>query len=255
MNDDKILLYQPTRKARMKKSAFYGVAVFSRMLALCSDYYARSIKKPLDVATTDSYINIFWRSQFESSFTSLYVTGRDKLKDGETYVFMSNHESWMDIPAIFGAVPQSLRMVSKAGLMKVPVLGHAMTSAGFIAVDRKNRSTAIRQLETAKVRLRGGISIWIAPEGTRTRSGVIGPFKKGGFYLARELEMPIVPVFIEGARDVMPADGIAVYPNRSITVHFCEPISREEILSMDSLGVMQLARSRIIDKQQECLRG
>jgi 1-acyl-sn-glycerol-3-phosphate acyltransferase len=251
--EDKILIFKPSKKALFKKSPHYTLPIFARAMAVVTAFLARSMSSLVDASTTDKYIDEFWRVQFESSRTRLYVTGREKFERGETYVVMSNHESWMDIPALFGAVPPSLRMVSKIGLMQVPILGRAMANGGFIFVDRKNRSRAIRQLERAKERLAEGISVWIAPEGTRSRDGTIGPFKKGGFYLARELNKPILPVFIEGAREVMPPDGLWVRPNRSITVHFCDPIPAIEIGTLDTNTLVHMVRERIIAKQRECL--
>jgi 1-acyl-sn-glycerol-3-phosphate acyltransferase len=248
------LLYKPKSQGAFNKSPWYAVPIFFKTMALCVDFLIHSVKNRPDAATTDDYLHAFWRLHFASSHTSLYATGREYLQPGETYVFMSNHESWMDIPAIFGAVPSSLRMVAKAGIMKVPILGHAMENAGFIAIDRRNRKRAIRQLEEAKKRLSEGISIWIAPEGTRTRTGTIGAFKKGGFYLARELSKPIAPVFIEGAADVMPADSVMVKPNQSITVHFCKPVTAEEVKTLPPNQLVDLVRTRIIEKQRGCGR-
>jgi 1-acyl-sn-glycerol-3-phosphate acyltransferase len=250
--ENKELIFSPHRRGYFKKSPFYALPMFGKTILLCTKYLARSIGRPADIAMTDEYINLFWRTHFEESFTSLYRTGHDQLTIGKTYIFMSNHESWMDIPAMFGAVPGSLRMISKVGLMKIPILGHAMVHAGFIAINRKNRSCAIKQLDEAKKRLKEGISIWIAPEGTRTRDGVIGPFKKGGFYLARELGMSIVPVFIEGAGLVMPADSMMIKTNQSITVHFCTPINEEDVNQMMMPELIVNVRESIINKQREC---
>jgi 1-acyl-sn-glycerol-3-phosphate acyltransferase len=250
---EKILIFEPRGRGYFVKSPLYAMPIIGKVIALSAKYVARSLLKPMDVATTDLYIEKFWRLHFEESYTALYVTGREYLAKDEIYIFMSNHGSWMDIPAMFGAVPMSLRMVSKAGLMKVPIFGHAMANAGFIAVDRTNRSRAIKQLDEAKRRLREGVSIWIAPEGTRARDDVIKPFKKGGFYLAKDLLMPIVPVYIEGASDVMPADGITIKPNKNITVHFCKPVPADLIMAMPLLDVMNKVRTAIIDKQEECL--
>ncbi len=243
------LLFKPDKKGIFNKSPIYTVLLFSKILAHCTKFVSEAMQNRADVKLTDEYIDRFWRINFEETKTSLYVTGRELLKASETYVFMSNHESWMDIPAVFGAVPSSLRMVAKLGLMKIPIFGRALNSGGFIFVDRKNRARAIRQLEIAKERLNDGISIWIAPEGTRSRKKEIGSFKKGGFYLASQLQRPIVPVYIEGAFEVMPPDSPYVYPNRAITVHFCEPIETVGY-GKDNLDELVLkVRNAIIQKK------
>lgn len=249
--NEKTLLFKPDAEGRLKKSALYAVPIFGKMLTLCSDYLMKSVGKSIDRKVTDDYLDMFWKMHFQHSFTSLYATGQNVLTPGETYVFMSNHESWMDIPAMFGAAPKSLRMVSKAGLMKVPILGHAMHTAGFVAIDRQNRSKAIKQLDEARKRLDEGISIWIAPEGTRSRNGMIGSFKKGGFYLAKQLKKSIGPVFIEGAAKVMAPDSVAVKPNQSITVHFCRPVTPEEFEDLTSSQLADRVREIILAKQRE----
>lgn len=248
----KTLIYKSERTARFKKSAIYALPIVGRVFSLCSQYLLHSMRKRLPTATTDAYLERFWRLHFEETCSSLYVTGQEELTPNQTYVFMSNHESWLDIPAMFGAVPTSLRMVSKIGLMQIPVLGHAMTNAGFIAVDRKNRSRAIRQLDYAKRHLAEGVSIWIAPEGTRSRDGTIGAFKKGGFYLAKELNMPIAPVYIEGTAKIMSADSLVVHPNQDITVHFCKPVSVDEVAHLSNAELVTMVRERIIEKQNSC---
>lgn len=184
----KMLVYKPKNEGFFKKSSLYGLAMLAKIIGISTRYLFEVAKGKADVPTTDRYIKEFFELHFATCHARLYVTGLENLDHDETYIFMSNHESWMDIPAIFGAVPHSIRMVSKAGLMKVPIFGHAMTNAGFIAIDRQDRNKAIKQLDVAKDRLSDGISIWLAPEGTRTRDGSIAPFKKGGFYLARSLK-------------------------------------------------------------------
>jgi 1-acyl-sn-glycerol-3-phosphate acyltransferase len=249
--DDKIVIFEPEHPAMFKKSPLYGLAMFGRAFFLCSGYFARAVARLTDVAVTDDYIKMLWKSQFQNAHCALYVKGRQELGSGQTYIFMSNHESWLDIPAMFAAVPTSLRMVSKAGIMKIPIVGRAMDSAGFIAIDRNNRSRAIKQLELAKDRLKSGISIWMAPEGTRSRDGEIGLFKKGGFHLARSLGVPIVPVYIEGARNVMPADGLSVNTNRSITVHFCRPVETANLERADTDRLIEQVRAAILAKKEQ----
>ncbi len=249
--NETVLLFKPQYPAKFATSSWYGLSMFTKTFGLCSRYLASALAGHTDVKNTDAYIKAFWQLQFEETCTTLYVKGRGLLKANETYVFMSNHESWLDIPAMFAAVPTSLRMVAKAGIMSIPIVGRAMEKAGFIAVDRSNRSKAIRQLDLAKERLKDGISIWMAPEGTRSRSGEIASFKKGGFHLAVSLGLDIVPVYIEGARDVMPADSLAVHTNRSITVHFCDPVSTKGIQKSDMNQLVERVRTAILAKKEQ----
>jgi 1-acyl-sn-glycerol-3-phosphate acyltransferase len=154
----------------------------------------------------------------------LVVRGREHMVPNETYVVMSNHQSHYDVPVLFHVVGKNLRMVAKQELFRVPLFGTAMREAGFISVDRKNRESAIRSLEEAKPLLRGGTHIWIAPEGTRTVDGRIGPFKKGGFVLAEHLALRILPVTISGTRDALPSRAALTSPNALVKLTFHRPI-------------------------------
>ena len=111
----------------------------------------------------------------------LEVVGRENLGTrGEAFLVMSNHQSLYDVPVIFHVLGGNLRMITKTELFKVPVFGPAMKHAGFISIDRSNRERAMKSLEIAKEKIAGGLNVWIAPEGTRSKTGALLPFKKGG---------------------------------------------------------------------------
>ena len=136
----------------------------------------------------------------------LDVVGRDHAAPGASYVVMSNHTSLLDVPAIFLALPGPVRMIAKSDIRRIPVFGKAMDTMGHVFVDRGDRLRAVQQLEAAKDRLARGVSVWISPEGTRSRDGALGPFKKGGFHLAQQLGVPILPLWIEGASAIVAPD-------------------------------------------------
>jgi len=171
----------------------------------------------------------------------LTVVGREHLGRGETFVVMSNHQSHYDVPVLFHVIGSNLRMVAKHELFKIPVFGRAMQEAGFISVDRKNRESAIRSLELAKPMLRGGTHLWIAPEGTRSLDGRLGPFKKGGFVLAKELELRVLPVTISGTRNALPSHGARTSPGERVTVTFHAPIPS----TLERADLMQQVRDAI----------
>jgi len=145
------------------------------------------------------------------------VTGRERLPRNEAFVVMSNHQSHYDIPVLFQALGIPLRMVAKKELFRIPVMSQAMRAAGFVELDRTNRTSAIRTLSEARSRLDQAISIWIAPEGTRSKTGRLSSFKKGGFHLAVQAGMRILPVAIDGTRFALPAGGLTV--TRGATAH------------------------------------
>ncbi len=136
---------------------------------------------------------------------TLDIRGREHLEPYGPMVIMSNHQSLYDIPSILVGLPPSVRMVAKSELFRIPIWGRAMAAAGFIEIDRKNRDRARASLRLARKRLEDGVQVWIAPEGTRSPDGKLLPFKKGGFVLAAEMEIPILPITINGTREVLPA--------------------------------------------------
>jgi 1-acyl-sn-glycerol-3-phosphate acyltransferase len=126
------------------------------------------------------------------------------------HIFVMNHQSMLDIPCAFAALPVNIRFVAKQVLKYVPFLGWYMWLTGMIFVDRSNRTKALRSLALAGARIRGGANILAYPEGTRSRDGAILPFKKGPFVLALEAGVPIIPVAIEGSGRVLPSDGFRI---------------------------------------------
>lgn len=153
--------------------------------------------------------------------TALHVSGHEHIPETPCVV-MSNHQSYADIPLIYGALPQHicLRMVAKQELFYVPLWGRAMRDSGFIPIVRSDRKRAIQSLAIAKEQLARGTYIWIAPEGTRSRNGELGPLKKGGFILARDTGVPILPVTISGADAVMPPNGWRLFTGKSVRIAF-----------------------------------
>lgn len=120
------------------------------------------------------------------------------------YILMSNHSSLYDIPLIFLTLPGSIRMVAKSELRKIPVFGKAMAMHEFVFIHRGNREQALKDLEATKKNMQNGIIPWMAPEGTRSRTGKMLPFKKGGFMLALQTDAIIIPIGIRGIHDVLP---------------------------------------------------
>jgi 1-acyl-sn-glycerol-3-phosphate acyltransferase len=144
------------------------------------------------------------------------------------YVVMSNHQSHYDIPVLFRVVRGRMRMVTKKELFKFPVFGKAMRDAGFIEIDRTDRQSAIASLRTAAEQLRSGTHVWIAPEGTRSKDGTIGTLKKGGFVLARDTGLPILPIAIRGTIDVLPRGTTRTRLGQRVDVTLGTPIETQD---------------------------
>jgi 1-acyl-sn-glycerol-3-phosphate acyltransferase len=118
-------------------------------------------------------------------------------------LFISNHQSNVDPPVLFRVLHRQLRFVYKAELQAIPILARAFNMAGFIPIERQNRERAMAVLEQGAAALRAGTSFLMFPEGTRSRTGQLLPFKKGGFVMALKAQAPIVPVAVSGARAAM----------------------------------------------------
>ncbi len=159
---------------------------------------------------------------------SLEVRGRANVPLDEAFVVMANHQSFYDIPAVILAVPGPMTFVAKAELFRVPVFGRAMETAGIVRVDRKDRAQSVASLHSAVRQIQNGRHIYIAPEGTRSASGQLGPFKSGGFRMALEAGARILPVAIDGTRNVLPARKLMVHTGHHVTVTICPPIDPKE---------------------------
>ncbi len=157
-------------------------------------------------------------------FVRVRREGGERVPRDRPVVFMANHESWLDIPALLATIPVQVRFLAKKSLFAWPFFGWAIASMGFIPVDRENRRTAIRSFEDAASRIRSGRSVLIFPEETRTTTDELLPFQRGGFLIALKAGIPIVPVGLDGPRRCMPKHSYLVRPGR-ITVRFGDPIT------------------------------
>ena len=140
------------------------------------------------------------------------VAGRENIPLGTAVVFCANHESNVDPPVLFQALHPQLHILYKAELRSVPLMRTVLDVGGFVAVDRRDREQAMRSLEQGAASLRAGNPFLIFPEGTRSRTGSLLPFKKGGFIMAIKAGVPIVPVAIAGGRDAMRKGSAFVRP-------------------------------------------
>lgn len=179
----------------------------------------------LTVETCDERLDSWSRAIVNYAKIELSVVGKELAPADEAFVVMSNHQSLYDIPVLFQALQRRVRMVAKSELFKVPIWAGAMRNAGFVELDRKNRVAAMRSLERARQAIQDGTSIWIAPEGTRSPTGALGDFKKGGFHLASATRARILPVTIDGTRNVLTAKGKVVHDHQQVRVIVHPPIA------------------------------
>jgi len=166
-----------------------------------------------------------WWSRFNSFITPMRVEvlGRENIERKQSYIVVSNHQSLYDIFLLFGWLGIDIKWVIKKELRSFPVFGYAAEKGGNILIDRSNPKEAYESLERARQKTRDGTSIMILPEGTRSRSGQLGEFKKGAFWLAQHLDLPILPVTLKNTRNILPPDTLDLYPGRA-TLIIHEPV-------------------------------
>ncbi|MGB7926072.1 MAG: lysophospholipid acyltransferase family protein [Pyrinomonadaceae bacterium] len=131
------------------------------------------------------------------------VRGKELLDPRRTYVFISNHRSYLDTATLFGHLGRRIGILAKKELLKVPILGYGMGYVNIMAIDRSNRARAIETVQAATERIRSGVSFGVFAEGTRARPGKMLPFKKGAFYMAIEAGVPVVPVAMKNTDNLM----------------------------------------------------
>jgi 1-acyl-sn-glycerol-3-phosphate acyltransferase len=194
--------------AAQSKSLLLSVAAMYETFLISFPTVVDGALRRVDKDVCDARLDGWSKKIVAHAQMEVEVVGRENLIPGQTYLVMSNHQSHYDIPVMFYVIGPNLRMITKTELFRVPIWGPAMRESGFIAIDRSNRHRALESLEIAKQKLASGVHIWIAPEGTRSRTGELLPFKKGGFALSLEAGLPILPVAIKGTRDALRADGV-----------------------------------------------
>src|SRR6476469_1534652 len=162
----------------------------------------------------------------------LEIEGLEKIDPNGSYVFASNHVSYMDTPVVLGHIPVQFRFLAKKGLFSVPFLGYHLKRAGHIAVPRENPREALKAMaEAGRVIRERGISVLIFPEGGRSLQG-LKPFKEGAAYIALNAGVPVVPVALKGTLQVLPMHSLNVRPGR-VVMRIGDPIPTENLTLKD----------------------
>lgn len=170
-----------------------------------------------------------------------------KPKHGTATIIMCNHASLYDIPLSLKVFPdKSVRMLSKKEIANIPIMGKGMIAAEFPTIDRENRRQAIKDLERVKTMLEDDIVMWIAPEGTRSKDGKLGEFKKGAFITAISTKANIIPIAIVGANNILPARSKSFNLNQTVEIH----IGKEIDTSQYSLSQKEELLKRVYNEMQ-----
>ncbi|MFZ7125919.1 MAG: lysophospholipid acyltransferase family protein [Desulfobacterales bacterium] len=227
----------------------YAFLVFAPLLGLSTLFFGTLtvvLLFFLPPSTVSRICGKTW-ARFNSRITPIWVRvyGREHMVPGQSYVIVSNHQSHYDIFVLYGWLDVDFRWVMKQELRKVPFIGIACHRLGHIFIDRGNRTAAMASIEAAKQRITGGTSVLFFPEGTRSRSGRLRPFKKGAFMMALDLQVPILPVSIAGTRSILPADTIDLFPGK-VDMRIHPPIPTAGF-GVDSIQELMERTRRAID--------
>lgn len=171
--------------------------------------------------------------------------GLSRVDRNAPYVFMSNHASHVDSLALAVSIPHPLHWVFKKELSKIPVFGWVLLSLGQIMVDRRSAAQSRTALSSAAAALKGNNSVLIYVEGTRSKDGKLQPLKKGGFHIALQAQLPIVPVLISGSHDIVPPGSLRVRPGR-VVVELFDPIPTAGKTEADVPELMAKVRDALI---------
>jgi len=175
-------------------------------------------------------------------FFKLKVEGRNQVDLSKSYVIVVNHQSAFDIIAIYGWLGIDFRWVMKQELRKIPLFGYTCYRLGHIYINRHNSQEAVKALQNAKSVLVDGTSVLFFPEGTRTATSELSPFKKGAFKMAIDLGLPILPVTLKNVDKVLPTQTLDLLPGKAEMI-FHEPISTDELGEKDITKLMQDCRT------------
>jgi 1-acyl-sn-glycerol-3-phosphate acyltransferase len=224
---------------------FDSVRVLGAMVRVTAPTLVDIIRGDLPRSSVDKRTRWFGNRVVELLDIDLYVSGRERVPEDGAYIYMSNHQSHLDIPMLYATLPsQTIRMLGKKELFQIPIWGRGLRAAEFVEVDRSNHQRAMKSIEYAAKLVRDGVSIYLAPEGTRSRDGTIGKLKKGGFHLALDTATPIVPVAVRGTIDILPRGGRVMNTGKRVDVTIGAPI---RVDGRDLEGLMAEVRDFLVN--------
>ena len=165
------------------------------------------------------------------------ITGLEHIDPKKSYVFALNHQSFFDIFVVYGWLPNIFKWIMKAELRKIPFVGLACKAAGHIFIDRSSQAAIIKSIKKAEEQLRNGVSVVIFPEGTRTFTGKMLPFKRGAFRIATDLTLPIVPATLVGCFERLQRSSVRFTPGK-VQLRIHQPIDVKQYLPDNVQGLI-----------------
>jgi 1-acyl-sn-glycerol-3-phosphate acyltransferase len=184
------------------------------------------------------YARLWGKVALLANRVKVRIEGVEHLDGKGPYIFMSNHQGYYDIFALLGHLPVQFKWLAKKELFSIPFFGWTMAAVGYISIDRGGTRNTVEAMNEAARKIRDGMSVVIFPEGSRSPDGSIQPFKKGGFTLAIKSKVPIVPIAINGSRDIMPKDKLTAISGE-VRIRMDHPIETENYSLKDRESLMK----------------
>jgi 1-acyl-sn-glycerol-3-phosphate acyltransferase len=228
----------------MVRASLYLLFVFPwtflcSIIALLSTFVERS-------GRTYHKVALFWSKVcLLAAGVKIEVDGSELIPRDQPVIFMSNHQGNFDILALFQAIPIRFNWLAKEELFKIPLFGRSMQSAGYIPINRRDGRDSLKSLDRAAELVRGGTSVAIFPEGTRSNDGRLLPFKRGGFILAAKAAVPIIPVSISGSMKINPPHNLLCILPGVIRIKFSPPIQTRLNGANQQISIMDQVRMAI----------
>lgn len=185
-----------------------------------------------------------------TALVKVKIEGQNHIAPKQSYIFAANHQSIFDVFLVYGWLGVKFRWIMKKELRMIPFVGKACEMMGHIFINRSNAIAAKRSLEAAEKQLQKGGSIFMFPEGTRTKTGAVGKFKRGALVIARDLKLPIVPVSIVGAYEVMPYHAWYIQPGIiKLIIH--KPIPTKGLSDADMHTAINIVQNSVASALQQ----
>ena len=231
---------------------YYVVLLVSTVVHALGAVVGGLLRVPNRVGGIYDWANVDWsRDVLKAAGTPVLAEGLESIPRGQPLMYASNHSSMFDIWTLLATLPGSIRMVAKQELFKIPLLGGAMRAAGHIPIDRAARKKAFEAYDKAAKTIREGISsILVFPEGTRSRTGELLPFKNAPFGLAIAAQVPIVPVYVHHTFEILPK-GAWRLRSRPIRLLVGEPIPTAGLQPGDRERLRDQVRAAMVALQSK----
>jgi len=181
---------------------------------------------------------------------SFDVRGRENQNPDEAALIVTNHQSLLDIPAAFEAFQGDIRMVAKASLFKIPIMGVVMKATEFIPLERGSQAAGKKASAEIERLIKSGVNVWVCPEGTRSEDGQIKDFKTGAFAIAIQTGVPVQPIVVKNSRETFAKSGFFIRPGKTIHVQVLPRVSTKGLRTEDRRALAEKVRNAMVEEIQ-----